>query len=93
MSLVVTVTVASDPNRTKIKEVDGFVATTVSPPPGKAVLLAVVVAVKLTVPVGRKGLIEPIGIWFDLHGDVKDTVGCSQPNFVSEIGPLEHHSD
>ena len=86
MSLLVAVTVASDPNRTKIKEVDGIVTTTGSPPPDKAMLLALVVAVVLTVPVGRKGLIEPIGICFDLYGDIGDTVECSWPNLVSEMG-------
>jgi hypothetical protein len=62
MSAVVAVTVVSEPNRTYTNTADELVTTTLSPPPVNGMFAETLVAAMLTVPVGRKGLTEPIGM-------------------------------
>jgi hypothetical protein len=66
MSFVVAATDGSDPKRIKATDDEVLVTTAVSPPPANATFAAVVVADIPTVPEGRKGLVEPIGIFINL---------------------------
>lgn len=55
-------TVASAPNFMKTRAADVFVTTTESPPPIKSAFAEVTPADRLTEPVGRNGLTEPMGM-------------------------------
>jgi hypothetical protein len=62
MSVVVATTVAFEPNLINPKTLDVLVTTTLSPPPASGAFVETLPAATVTVPVGRNGLIEPLGM-------------------------------
>jgi hypothetical protein len=62
MSVVDAVTVGSEPNLIKARELVVLVTTTESPPPDNGAFVEALPTDTLTVPVGRNGLTEPSGM-------------------------------
>ena len=85
MSRTDAVNVGSDPKRIYAKLAVAFVTTTVSPPPDSATFDDALLAETETVPVGRKGLMEPIGIAVVLPWSALADVFHDNRAFVSRV--------